>query len=379
MSVQNTASMRGYGFFSQPDDYMLYTAGQVIFEEGQLGEEMFVLLEGELVITLEGTPIDRLEAGSIFGEMALVDDQPRSATVAAVVDSKLLVINEARFVELLRDHPDFGVKVMSIMSARLRRLMEEEVTHQRLEEELRIGRRIQLNLLPEYCPTLEGWEFTASYSAAREVGGDFYDFIYELDDPFRVNLVVADVTGKGVPAAMFMTSCRTAIRAETLAGRGPAETLQRANRLISLDTRSPLFLGAVFATLDARSGRMVFANGGFERPLWLHAETGQVEELVAKGMLLGAFEEVYLEEREIEIAAGDFLVFFSDGVTEARDAAGRFFGDDGLKEVLIFQEWNSAQQLLQAIVNAVNEFVADHPPADDLTLIVIRRQKISAA
>ena len=109
MSVQNTASMRGYGFFSQPDDYMLYTAGQVIFEEGQLGEEMFVLLEGELVITLEGTPIDRLEAGSIFGEMALVDDQPRSATVAAVVDSKLLVINEARFVELLRDHPDFGV------------------------------------------------------------------------------------------------------------------------------------------------------------------------------------------------------------------------------------------------------------------------------
>jgi serine phosphatase RsbU (regulator of sigma subunit) len=365
--------MRGYGFFSQPGGDVPYSAGQVIFEEGQLGEELFVLLEGEVVITIEGAPIDRLEAGSIFGEMALVDDQPRSATAAAAVDSRLLVVNEARFVELLRDHPDFGVKVMSIMSARLRRLMEEEVIRQRMEEELRIGRRIQLSLLPDSCPTLAGWEFTATYSAAREVGGDFYDFVYEPDEPHRVNLVVADVTGKGVPAALFMASCRMAIRAETLAGRGPAEILQRANRLISLDTQSPLFLGAVFAALDAHSGRMVFANGGFERPLWLHGETGQVEELVAKGMLLGAFQEVYLEEPEIEIAAGDFLVFFSDGVTEARNTAGQFFGDDGLLNVLSSQQWQSAQRLLQGIVDAVNEFVGDHPPADDLTLIVIKR------
>lgn len=368
-------TMRGYGFFSQPDDYLLYTAGQVIFEEGQIGEELFVLLEGEVVITIEGTPIDRLTAGSIFGEMALVDDNPRSATATADVDSKLLVVDATRFVELLRDHPDFGVKVMSIMSSRLRRLMEEEVRRQRLEEELRIGRRIQLSLLPEVCPTIEGWEFTATYSAAREVGGDFYDFIIEPDDPFQINIVVADVTGKGVPAALFMTSCRTAIRAESLSGRGPAETLQRANRLISLDTRSPLFLGAVLATLDARSGRMVFANGGFERPLWLRAETHQVEELSSKGMLLGAFQEVYLQEREIEIAAGDFLIFFSDGITEARDATGGFFGDEGLREVLIAQEWHSAQQLLQAIVEAVNEFVGDHPQADDLTLIVIQRNR----
>lgn len=368
-------TMRGYGFFSQPEDYLLYTAGQVIFEEGQIGEELFVLLEGEVVITIEGTPIDRLTAGSIFGEMALVDDNPRSATATADVDSKLLVVDATRFVELLRDHPDFGVKVMSIMSSRLRRLMEEEVRRQRLEEELRIGRRIQLSLLPEVCPTIEGWEFTATYSAAREVGGDFYDFIIEPDDPFQINIVVADVTGKGVPAALFMTSCRTAIRAESLSGRGPAETLQRANRLISLDTRSPLFLGAVLATLDARSGRMVFANGGFERPLWLRAETHQVEELSSKGMLLGAFQEVYLQEREIEIAAGDFLIFFSDGITEARDATGGFFGDEGLREVLIAQEWHSAQQLLQAIVEAVNEFVGDHPQADDLTLIVIQRNR----
>lgn len=362
-----------FGFFERPEDQLVVKAGEYIFEEGQPGDCLFVVLEGQMLISIQGQTIDYLGPDAIFGEMALIDEGPRSASASAAIDSKLVQVNASQFTQLIPEHPDFALEVMSIMSARLRRMMEEEVNRLRIEEELRIGRQIQLSLLPEQCPSYDGWEISATYHAAREVGGDFYDFINLPDYGQSLNFTIADVTGKGIPASLFMSSCRTAIRAATLSGRGPAEILEKANRLIAYDTHSPLFLSAFYGTLDVDAARFKYANGGLERPLWFQAATGKVEELDARGMLLGAFSEVWLEEKTIEIAPGDTLVFFTDGVTEARNAAGLFFGDEGLMSVITSRQWGSAHQLLRAIVIAVNEFVGDLPPSDDLTLVVIKR------
>jgi serine phosphatase RsbU (regulator of sigma subunit) len=366
-------TMRDYGFRQRKDDFKTYLAGQIIFEEGQNGDEMFIVVEGQVSITNQGRPISTVKTGSFFGEMALVDDGLRSGTATALVDSQLLPIDQDYFLQLIQESPDFAIDVMSVMSKRLRKLVDEEVKHQRMEEELKIGRQIQESLLPEACPSFPGWEITAFYRAARHVGGDLYDFIVDPNNPGQMHLVIADVTGKGVPAALYMASYRTIFRAVALEGYGPAETLKRANRLITFDSRPPLFLTAFYATLDSQSTRLRFANGGHEKPLWYHHDSGEVEPLISRGMVLGTFEEIPVEEKEISVAPGDFLVFFTDGVTEARSTGGEFFDDEGLLAALASHRWRDTDHLLQAIVKAVDDFTSEMPAADDLTLVIVKR------
>lgn len=366
--------MHGFGFFRQTEGVQLYPAGQVIFEEGQPGVEMYVIIDGVVDILLEGRLVSHLQAGQIFGEMALVDERPRSASAVAATDCKILPVNQARFAALVKQQPDFATHVMRIMSVRMRQFMEEEVQRQRLEEELAIGQQIQLSLLPAHCPDIPGWEITAVYQAARQVGGDLYDFILPPDDPHTLNLVIADVTGKGVPAALFMAFSRTIIRAEAAHGLGPAATLIKANQFIVRDIRSRLFLSAFYASLNTQTGRMVFANGGHDWPLLLSAATGAVQELRIPGLVLGAFPEVPLEEGEIMVAPGDMLIFYTDGVTEARNAAGQFFGEERLKATVAAHRGAGAEWLLQGVVTAVSRFVGSTPQSDDFTMVVVKRQ-----
>jgi serine phosphatase RsbU (regulator of sigma subunit) len=253
------------------------------------------------------------------------------------------------------------------------RLHRQEIKRQRMEEELAIGRRIQLSLLPEACPSIPGWEFAAVYQAAQQVGGDFYDFFSLPDADGRLGLVIADVTGKGVPAALMMAFSRAIIRTEAMSGRNPSAVLERVNRLIVQDSRSQLLLSAFYATLDAHSGRLTYASGGHDHPVWVRAATGGCEELQSRSLVLGAFPFVVLEERAIDMAPGDLLVLYTDGVTEARDAGGGLFGDERLRAALEAPSAASAAQALQAVVGAVKDFVGDAPPADDLTLVVVKR------
>jgi sigma-B regulation protein RsbU (phosphoserine phosphatase) len=253
------------------------------------------------------------------------------------------------------------------------RLHQEEVKGQGMEKELAIGRQIQLSLLPEYCPAVAGWEFAAFYQAARQVGGDFYDFFELPGQPGRLGLLIADVMGKGVPAALFMAVSRTVIRTTALDGHSPAATLMQANELILEDSHSELFLTAFYGVLDTRSGRMVYANAGHNRPLWLQAATGKFEELAARGIVLGAMQGIELEECEIEVAPGDLLVFYTDGVTEAMDARHEVFDVERLRASVATTSHASTQQILGAVVDAVHAYTGDVPQSDDMALVAVKR------
>ena len=136
-------------------------AGATVIREGEPGDTMFVLVQGELSVTVKGKPIDYLLPGSVLGEMAMLDSRSRSATAVAVSAVELVRFDRTRFLELVRQRPEFAAHIMNIMSVRTRRLMEEEVKRQRMEEELVIGRRIQLSLLPRGCPQVTGYQFAA--------------------------------------------------------------------------------------------------------------------------------------------------------------------------------------------------------------------------
>jgi len=251
------------------------------------------------------------------------------------------------------------------------RLHQEEVKRQRLEQELAVGRQIQLTLLPKDLPAVPGWEFVAFYQPARQVGGDFYDF-FALPGQ-RLGLVIADVADKGVPAALMMAVSRTIVRATAASGRRPAAALKLANTLMLHDSWSDLFVTTFYALLEPQTGRLAYANAGHNRPLWIQSSTGQVHELAAHGIALGVLKAIRLEEREICVAPGDTLVFYTDGVTEARNGKGELFWEERLRATLEAHAEDSAQKIQSAILAAVEEFTDGTPLADDLTLFVIKR------
>ncbi len=251
------------------------------------------------------------------------------------------------------------------------RFHEQEMLRRSMEEELAVARRIQLSLLPARLPRIEGWTFAAAYSAARQVGGDFYDFMDHALDERRLGFVIADVAGKGVPAALMMGFSRAVLRTESMAGRAPAELLDRANRLILSDGQARPFVSAFYAEIDLESGLVMYANAGHDAPLLL-SRVGGSRSLDAPGVILGAFDGVEAEQHELVLQPGEALVFYTDGVTEARDPTGGFFGDERLLAAAA-ADTDSAQSVLDSVVSAVAHFTGGAEQADDLTIVIIQR------
>jgi sigma-B regulation protein RsbU (phosphoserine phosphatase) len=278
---------------------------------------------------------------------------------------RLLDDDEMRLLQLMANQA-----ALAIESARLH---QEQIERERLAEEMALGRQIQLSMLPKAQPALPGWDFATFYAPARLVGGDFYDFFELPGQPARLGMVIADVADKGVAAALFMALSRTVIRTVALSGRGAAAALVRANQIILNDSQSDLFLSAVYAILEPERGRLIFANAGHNRPLWYQAASDTVRELRAEGIILGAFENVQIEDRRFSITLGDALLFYTDGITEAIDTAGSYFGEARLVEVFRAHASRSAQEIATAIVDAVDEFTRGTEQSDDVTFFVVKR------
>ncbi len=264
-----------------------------------------------------------------------------------------------------------GVARQTAMAIENARLQEEAVARQRLEQELEVARSIQESFLPRRPPEIPGWEIAALWQAARQVSGDFYDFIPLPQG--RWGLAIADVADKGVPAALFMALCRTLLRAVAVDGRGPAQVLVRANELILSDARSDLFVTVFYGILDPVGGRFAFASGGHNPPLLFRAGAEHPVLLTGQGMALGVVEEVHPEERWVDLEPEDLLVLYTDGVTEAINEQEEEFGLERLRRVVVAHRERPAAEIAQAIGDAVAAFTGDVPRFDDLTLVVLRR------
>jgi serine phosphatase RsbU (regulator of sigma subunit) len=222
-------------------------------------------------------------------------------------------------------------------------------------------------------PTIPGWEIDVRWRTARRVGGDFYD-CFDLPGN-RMGLVIADVSDKGIPAALYMTVARTLIRATAQDGAPPAEVLMRVNELLLMDSKSGMFVTAVYAIVALDSGEMVYSIAGHNLPLWLHQKEGQIEPLAKGGIALGAWDRIQLQNHTIHIDPGDVLLLYTDGVTEAFSPTNDIYGENRLDEVVLRERSGSARQILDAIDTSLVEFLGDAPPSDDITLMAIRRQK----
>ena len=273
--------------------------------------------------------------------------------------------DEIRFMRLMVNQIALAIETA--------RLHEQELERQRMEQELTVGRKIQESLLPLKPPEVDGMDFATAYLPARQVSGDFFDFIDLPGEPERIGVVIADVVDKGVPAALFMALSRTMIRTLSLGGRGPASVLSKANEFILRDSRASLFLSAVYVELDIQSGRVCYANAGHNRPLWLKKDTGRCQELSEAGSMLAFMDYQSYEEQELWMETGDILVMYTDGLTEAMNSQGDFFEEERLIQVIEKIGIVSAQAMLDGILQALEDFSGEAPRSDDLTLIVVRR------
>jgi serine phosphatase RsbU (regulator of sigma subunit) len=232
--------------------------------------------------------------------------------------------------------------------------------------------------MPTRFPDLgPGWQVAARYRAARSIGGDAYD-VYPAQ-PGRdgqLGLSIADVTGKGVTAALVMAFTRAVLRAAAYNGSGPGDALRRTNRVLVTDARTGLFVTAFAGELDVATGRLRYASAGHEPPLLVRAADGRVRELeLPPTTLLGAFEDFDAPETEMDLAPGDLLVAFTDGVTDAADATRARFGDARFQAALGDVAAGGADAAVAGVLAKIDAFVAGEPAADDITLLAIARAR----
>jgi serine phosphatase RsbU (regulator of sigma subunit)/predicted ester cyclase len=312
------------------------------------------LAEGEKVVTwvLGSGTHDR---GSFFGLAPTGERMTiEFITISHVVEGKIV--------------EEWGVADSSAVWRQ--RLQGERIERERVEQELRVARSIQQASLPKEVPTLEGWHISPYYRPAREVGGDFYDFL-ELDDG-RLGIVVGDATGKGVPAALMMASARSMLRAVAQASNySPGDVLGRVNDSLVADIPPNMFVTCFYAILDPKSGRLAYANAGHDLPYLRHRD-GEAEELGARGMPLGLMPGMDYEEKEITLLTGEAALFYSDGLVEAHDPHGEMFGFPRLRALVA--ERGEEGSLAEALMEELYAFAGEGwEQEDDITLLILRR------
>lgn len=254
----------------------------------------------------------------------------------------------------------------------VRQQQAEAQERERIEQELRIARLIQQTLLPKVVPQLEGWSIAAHYQPAREVGGDFYDFM-ELEDG-RLGIVVGDVTDKGVPAALVMATTRTILRSAAQRFDSPGEVLQRANDVLYPDIPPNMFVTCLYAILDPESGVLRYANAGHDLPYRRYEEGAQ--ELRARGMPLGLMPGMAYEEKEVLLDHGDSVLFYSDGLVEAHNPEREMFGFPHLQALIGDHGANSEGTLVEFLLNELAKFTGEGwEQEDDITLVTLQRSE----
>jgi serine phosphatase RsbU (regulator of sigma subunit)/ketosteroid isomerase-like protein len=341
---------------------------------GREGEKWAI---SQLTATLSNRSIhfeDQLAAGDKVASRFVVyvtHDRGELMGVAPsgkVMTNKIIMIHR---IEGGRIAEEWSIGTLGL-KLRGQRLEQEVHERERVDQELRVARRIQQASLPEEVPTLEGWHISPFYQPAREVGGDFYDF--HLLSEGKLGLVVGDATGKGVPAALVMSTTCGMLQAvsQALDSSSPREVLERVNETLFLRIPPDMFVTCFYAILEPNSGRLVYANAGHDLP-YMRSQGGSCEQLRARGMPLGFMPGMSYEEKEIVLEEGEAALFYSDGLVEAHDSQRMMFGFPRLQG-LVAEHGDDEGSLEDVLLEELYSFVGEGwEQEDDITLLTLQR------
>jgi serine phosphatase RsbU (regulator of sigma subunit)/anti-sigma regulatory factor (Ser/Thr protein kinase) len=275
-------------------------------------------------------------------------------------------VDDRRLLDTLATQAAPALRVAQLVREQQAEARERE----RIAQELRVARLIQHTLLPKALPELQGWQLATHYQPAREVGGDFYDFL-DLPDG-RLGLVIGDVTDKGVPAALVMATTRSVLRSVAQRVERPGAVLEQANDLLCPDIPRNMFITCLYAILDPRTGHLVFANAGHDLPYRHHAHGA--DELRATGMPLGLMPGMHYEEKDVVLHPGESVLLYSDGLVEAHNRERAMFSFGRVRDLVAAQRSNADTTLVEVLLHELQQFTGPGwEQEDDITLVTLQR------
>src|SRR5262245_48557325 len=394
-----------------PDEEIIFLAealhcrnlavGEILFREGDFGESLYIVVEGTAeVLKSSGSAEERLLGlrgpGSLFGEMAPFNkDKLRTASIRAQSNMRVLEMTSGDFDGLLRRRPELAYGIARVLTERLhlsenatirdlreknkqlqeayeelKAAQEQIIEKEKLEKELAVARQLQMSILPDKLPHISGFDLKALTIPAKSVGGDFYDII-PLSDA-RIGIAVADVSGKGIPAALFMTLTYSLLRAEAARATDPADVLRNVNHHLLGMNSTGMFVTVLYGILDSRTRLFHYARAGHDQPIVLTPE-GQIRSLpFAEGQVLGVLDNPDLEKGTIPLPTGSTLIIFTDGVTEATNEASELFGMKRLEDAVRSHRHETAHTLADRLLDELRAHRGACQQNDDITLLVLQ-------
>lgn len=379
-----------------------YPAETVLCREGDVADTLFIIVDGRVAVTrdLEGVDEDfvlgYMSSGQFFGEMGLITEETRAATVTTMLPTKVLEITKEDFERTFQASPAMARSILNTMIGIIRetdkRAIEDleqryqelakayedleaaqadRIARAALEAQMEVAAKAQRSLLPTRLPTVKGYQFAAQFEPARHIGGDFYDV--RVLDTGMVSILGADVSDKGAHAALFMAVSRTLFMTEEQYHSEPVEVMEAVHRGLLESSAYDMFVTALYGILNPATGEFRYVRGGHDEPIWVHAD-GQWEFLGGNGRFLGLWPDLGegFGEEHITLASGDLLVIYSDGVTDMRNPAGDSFGADRLADLVSSQRQQDAESIARSVYETVQAHRNGAQAFDDFTLVVVR-------
>ena len=356
-------------------------SGQYSFMFAQNGVEALEVLseEQDVDMVLSDINMPRMDGLTLLEQIPKVDPNIRSVIVSAYGDMKNIrtAMNRGAFDFITKpiDFEDMKVTIQRTLRhlELWREALESRDKLVALQNELSVANKMQQSILPTSFPTGSGFEIFGSMKPARDVGGDFFD-VLSLEDG-RIGLVVADVSDKGVPAALFMMSSRTLLKGSAIGLDSPGKVLSEVNQLLQEENDAAMFVTVFYATFDPETGQLAYANGGHNTPLVVHADGSSTVIPPTGGVALGVVPGFAYGESSMTLQPGDRVVLYTDGVTEAENDQGDQFELERLCEIFIDGTPMDARATNEAVFAAVEAFAGDAPQFDDVTCLTLRRSE----
>ncbi len=371
-------------------DVKLYKEEEVILDEGSSNDSFYFLVDGIIDVVKRDTEskeyfqISTMEPGVMFGEMSVIAKEAISATIRTKTDCKIVTLDhraanqESFYIKLLLNSSKIVIDRLRLASEQQARALAEKGREQalraKLETEMKAAHDVQAAFLPKTNPVVDGYEICGYSKAAKEVGGDFFD--YSNVEPDKFAFCLGDVCGKGLPAALLMIDCRTIIKSRTLNRIDPQveDILSQSNDILCVDTEGNSFVTCFLGILDRKSGAIQYCNAGHNAPQIYRSKTGKFEELGATGIVLGMFEDMPYKQAEVQLDSGDLLVLFSDGIPEAHNCDKELYDMDRLRAVIVQNADKVVDEIQEAILIDVDKFVAEADQYDDMTTLIIKKK-----
>ena len=357
-------------------------SGQYSFVFAQNGVEALERLRQEENIDMVISDINmpQMDGLTLLEQIPKVDPNVRSIIISAYGDMKNIrtAMNRGAFDFVTKplDFDDLQITIDRTLAhlVEWREALSSRDRLVSLENELNVASKIQQSILPTLFPSGEDFAVFASMEPAREVGGDFYDVINLSRG--RIGMAIADVSDKGVPAALFMMSSRTLLKGSAIGNYEPGDVLKEVNDLLSEGNDAMMFVTLLYAIYDVTTGKLTYANGGHPAPYVRRADGSVFALPLTGGVAMGVMEDLEYQQDSYQVEPGDTVFFYSDGVSEAMNEHGEEFGADRMAEVLASNPSLNPQEVNNAMFEAVRAFAGDTPQSDDITCLTLCRRGI---